>query len=320
MQRVTARGVGIAAARLAVLGVVASVLLPLIPAWPFVLFEHFRFQYLWVGTIVVAACAALRIRGWFDAALIATLVNALWLTPDLSRAPRPIPPGTPLRVLVLNVHTASSGFADVRDLIAATNADVIGLVEVDARWLAAVAPALASYSHRIEEPRADNFGIALYARLPMTGAAEKLGSQVPTAVATLEVTGTPLGIILTHPIPPVSAAALAEELAQLDAVAARVRATPSPVIVMGDLNATPWSRPFRDFVAATRLCDSRAGFGLQASFPAATPILRIPIDHLLASCSIGVRSRTIERDVGSDHLPVVVDLVIPTPPRTGDTQ
>lgn len=312
MQRVTAHGVGVAAARLAVVGVVASVLLPLIPAWPFVLFEHFRFQYVWGGALVVAACAALRIRGWFDAALIATLVNALWLTPDLTRARPPLPTGTPLRVLLLNVHTASTGFADVRELITETNADVIGLVEVDDRWLSALAPALASYPHRIEEPRPDNFGIALYARRPMTGAAEKVGSQVPTAVATLDVAGAPLGIILTHPIPPVSTAALAEQLAQLDAVAARVRTIASPVIAMGDLNATPWSRPFRDFVAATGLCDSRAGFGLQASFPAATAILRIPIDHLLASCSIGVRSRTIERDVGSDHLPVVVDLVVPT--------
>jgi endonuclease/exonuclease/phosphatase family metal-dependent hydrolase len=39
--------------------------------------------------------------------------------------------------------------------------------------------------------------------------------------------------------------------------------------------------------------------------------MRIPIDHMLVSCSIGVASRRIERDVGSDHLPVVVDLVIP---------
>jgi len=32
---------------------------------------------------------------------------------------------------------------------------------------------------------------------------------------------------------------------------------------------------------------------------------------VLVSCSIGVRSRRIERDVGSDHLPVLVDLSVP---------
>ena len=56
---------------------------------------------------------------------------------------------------------------------------------------------------------------------------------------------------------------------------------------------------------------TRAGFGVQATFPAQSRLLRIPIDHVLASCTIGVRDRVIERDVGSDHLPIVVDLVVP---------
>jgi endonuclease/exonuclease/phosphatase (EEP) superfamily protein YafD len=80
---------------------------------------------------------------------------------------------------------------------------------------------------------------------------------------------------------------------------------------MGDLNATPWSRPFVHLVESSGLCDTRAGFGVQASFPAASWLLRIPIDHVLASCGIGVQSRRIGRDVGSDHLPVIVDLVVP---------
>lgn len=305
-----ARRLAVAAIALAVVGVVASVLLPLIPAWPLTLFEHFRFQYLWVGILVVAGAAALRMRGWFDAALIATLINALWLVPDLSRTPRALPAGTPLRVLVLNVHTESSGFARVTQLIADTKPDVVGLVEVSERWLAELSPALAGYAFKIEQPRNDNFGVALYSKLTMIGASELVGSAVPTVVATIDVQGTQLRVLLTHPIPPVSSAALTDEVSQLAAVAARTH-TVTPVIVMGDLNATPWSRPFRDFIAASGLCDSRAGFGLQASFPAASAVLRIPIDHVLVSCSIGVRSRQIERDVGSDHLPVLVDLVVP---------
>jgi endonuclease/exonuclease/phosphatase (EEP) superfamily protein YafD len=304
------RSLATAALALATLGVLASVLLPLIPVWPFTLFEHFRLQYVWVGILVVAGCGALRTRGWFDAALIATLINALWIVPDLSRSKRAIPAGTPLRVLVLNVHTSSSAFADVIDLIADTKPDVVGLVEVNTRWLAELRPVLAPYAHKIEQPRNDNFGVALYSTLPMTGTADMLGSLLPTAVATIDVQGTQLVVLLTHPVPPVGGPALRDELSQLQAVAARARAS-QPVIVMGDLNATPWSRPFRDFMSASGLCDTRAGFGLQASFPASSALLRIPIDHVLVSCSIGVRSRLIERDVGSDHLPVLVDLVVP---------
>jgi hypothetical protein len=33
------------------------------------------------------------------------------------------------------------------------------------------------------------------------------------------------------------------------------------------------------------------------------------------SCSVGTADRTIERDVDSDHFPVVVDLVVPACPH-----
>jgi endonuclease/exonuclease/phosphatase (EEP) superfamily protein YafD len=70
-------------------------------------------------------------------------------------------------------------------------------------------------------------------------------------------------------------------------------------------------RPARRLGTGLGLCDTRAGFGLQASFPAWSAVMRIPIDHVLASCSIGVRDRWIGPDIGSDHLPVLIDLVVP---------
>jgi endonuclease/exonuclease/phosphatase (EEP) superfamily protein YafD len=127
-------------------------------------------------------------------------------------------------------------------------------------------------------------------------------------VARVPLGGAALAVIVTHPMPPVSAGALAQQEAQLAAVAARARQLAAPVVVLGDLNATPWSRPFARLRAHAGLCDSRRGFGLQATFPAAAGRLGIPIDHLLVSCTVAVRARRIGRDVGSDHLPVIVDL------------
>ena len=130
----------------------------------------------------------------------------------------------------------------------------------------------------------------------------------------------PLGatFLLVHPPPPVQRAMFDEQQRQLDAIAARVRALDGPVVVLGDLNATPWSRPFARLVAESGLLDTRAGFGVQASFPAAEPLLRIPIDHVLVSPGVGVTARRIERDVGSDHLPVYIELRIPADDRHRD--
>ncbi len=196
-------------------------------------------------------------------------------------------------------------------LIADEHPDVIGLVEVDQRWLEAIAPAVAGYSARIEQPRPDNFGVALYARGSIAGAITDFESPLPSVDAAITLHGARFEVILTHPLPPVRSGAIEQQHRQFDAIAARARASDQPVVIMGDFNATPWSRPFQRLLGASGLCDSRAGFGAQASFPVASALLRIPIDHLLVSCSVGVRDRRLGVDVGSDHLPVIVDLVFP---------
>lgn len=292
------------------LGVAAAVLVALVPAWPLSLAEHFRIQYLVGGVLVVAAAAALRMRGWFDAAAIATLVHLAFVLPDLVQQRRPVPAGTPVRVLLLNVHTSSTSYASVARLIADVKPDVVALVEVDEQWLTGIAPAVAGYPARIEHPRTDNFGVALYTRGALEAGIEYLGSY-PSIVGTLDVAGTPLSIVLTHPIPPVARDLVELHADQLAEVGRRARELGPRTLVMGDFNATPWSRPFRALVGRSGLCDTRAGFGVQASFPAASAIVRIPLDHVLVSCAIGVRDRWIARDVGSDHLPVVADLVVP---------
>jgi endonuclease/exonuclease/phosphatase (EEP) superfamily protein YafD len=283
-----------------------------IPVWPLALVEHFRVQMLVGGILVVGACAALRSR-YFDAAALATLLHLIWLLPDLSASPRPLPAdGRPVRVLLLNVLSSNTRYAEVRKLIADSDADIVALAEIQDTWVRELAPSLAGYSARIEHPRNDNFGLALYSRLPLTGGVEYLGA-FPSVVASASVPdGVPVHLVLTHPMPPISGYYFGLMEEQLAAVGARARTLAPHAIILGDFNATPWSRPFRHLVEASGFCDSRAGFGLQTSWvPDLSRVMQLPIDHVLVSCGIGVRDRRIERDVGSDHRPVVVDLVVP---------
>lgn len=289
---------------LVVLGAVATAM----PVWPLVLVDHFRVQLVLGGALVIAVAAVLRIPGYLDAAILATGVHVFALASDLCAAPSRMPAsGTHVRVLVLNVLTENRHYAEVKQLIADTHPDVVGLVEVNRTWLTELAPALTGFAGRLEQPRDDNFGVALYSRGPLAGAIEALdpGHELPVAIGLAEG----LHIVLVHPLPPMSADAVRHQLAVLAAVADRVLA---PTLVIGDLNATPWSTPFRTLVVRGGLCDTRSGFGIQGSFPSSLPaILRIPIDHALVSCDVGVADRHIERPVGSDHLPVVVELVVP---------
>lgn len=306
------RRVATVAIRVAIGGLVAAAFAAFLPLWPCSLFEHFRVQYLFAAVLLAAAAYPIAPRGWFDAALITALIELCILAPDLQRARRPLPAdGTPVRFLLANVLTANERYANVRDLIASTHPDLVGLVEVDDIWLAELEPALAGY-RRLTSPRSDNLGIALYARGSIDGAIEALGTEWPSVVATVTFAHARLSVVLTHPIPPITAAHERAQTRQLDAVAARALTLPPPVAIAGDLNATPWSRTFLRLVARSGLCDSRAGFGLQTTFPTNLAILGIPIDHVLLSCDVGVRDRRIGPAIGSDHFPVILDLVLPT--------
>lgn len=97
----------------------------------------------------------------------------------------------------------------------------------------------------------------------------------------------------------------------LDGLSARVLQTIGPKIVVGDLNTSPLAASFRRFVAESGLVDAAQGFGWQATWPAALgQPLRIRLDHVLHSRDLGVAHFAVGPRIGSDHLPIVVDLTL----------
>jgi len=82
-----------------------------------------------------------------------------------------------------------------------------------------------------------------------------------------------------------------------------------PRVVMGDLNATPWSASLRGLLRESRLVNSQAGFGVSGTWPSSMPAAgRIPIDHCLHSLEVVTVAREVGPDVGSDHRPLKVAL------------
>lgn len=125
-----------------------------------------------------------------------------------------------------------------------------------------------------------------------------------------------MNLIGVHTLPPVSAGYAAGRAAQLAEAARRVDASPEPVVVAGDLNATRWSAPLRRLLGETRLRDASRGFGLQGTWPTGLGWSgMIRVDHVLVSPDWRVEDhRCGPTDLGSDHRAVVVDLVLPNTP------
>jgi endonuclease/exonuclease/phosphatase (EEP) superfamily protein YafD len=88
-----------------------------------------------------------------------------------------------------------------------------------------------------------------------------------------------------------------------------VTASPHPTIVVGDFNATLWSKPVRRLFAAT---DLRAPDRWPLLTYPATYFwpLRIPIDTMLVSPGLSFVGLQRVQRFGSDHFPIVAQIAI----------
>jgi len=222
--------------------------------------------------------------------------------------------GTRLRLVSLNVHTENEHRDLVLKFLQNADADVILLMEVNAAWMQALQPLRTNYAQVIAEPREDNFGIALLSRLPLTNSeVMELGrAGVPTIATTISVGGEPLFLLGTHPLPPGSATYARLRNEQLQEIAALIRRHNVSAIVLGDLNCTPWSPYFTDLLRDSGLKNISSRGGLFGSWPAWLPCARIPLDHGLVSPTLRVIEKRLGPPVGSDHLPLILELQIPT--------
>ena len=239
--------------------------------------------------------------------------------------------------MTYNVHSCrgTDGKLDVGRIaavIAQSRPDIVALQEVDVRrsrtggidQAHAVAERLGMHFHfnaalTVAEER---YGDALLTALPMklikSGPLPNLrkvevrGRKIEledrgALWAEIEVEGRPVQVITTHLglVPP-------EQKLQTQVLAGPewLGAAPRPLIVLGDLNATPRYAAYKRLVAglhdARKLAPGRPG---APTFPSRMPMIRI--DHIFVSDGIevdGVHAPdTALGRIASDHLPLVMD-------------
>jgi endonuclease/exonuclease/phosphatase (EEP) superfamily protein YafD len=116
-------------------------------------------------------------------------------------------------------------------------------------------------------------------------------------------------VLAVHPPPPRHRDWWKLRNRQLEEIANLVRSHSGTWLVLGDLNTTPWAPSFRRLVRASGLVNSALGHGLDPTWPARWPWpLRIPIDHCLHSPALTTINRRVGPAIGSDHLPLIVDI------------
>ncbi len=250
-------------------------------------------------------------------------------------------PGSSIRVMTYNIHSCIGIDGKIRpnrvaDVIAAAEADIVCLQEVDAgRARTNFGDQSALIANRLRMHCEffpilvygnQRYGLAILSRFPITlrrtdrfpptksrrpretrGA---MWAEIDSAGAHLQVINTHLGLQSSERHQQVTTLLEEDWLGEI--------ATGDPIVVCGDLNAGPKSK------VVTRLsqfldCDDavRTKRPPSPTFPSPFPLRQI--DHILFNdrfvCRSFNRVRTPNAREASDHLPVVADLV----PRLGSS-
>ena len=288
-------------------------------AWPFELMSQFTVQVL---TMQVVGLGVLMLvgRARLAAAFLPFLViNLLVVAPYLLfPAWRAEAAGGPTRltVMAVNIHHSRHQADLLQAEIDRIDPDVIILVEPTANWYGDRSPLRVARPHVIFHRDGAGTGIMMASRIPWERASTYTlsSSYSPSVYATFcpAPERGPAGcvdLLGVHPVSPIGAKRSRMRNAELKAIAQFVRERqPERFVVLGDFNTTPWSVRFSELIQTARLEESPVGRGLTATWISKSPLIGLPIDHVLVGRDIHVVHQEVGRDIGSDHYPVVATL------------
>ncbi|MEM6667336.1 MAG: endonuclease/exonuclease/phosphatase family protein [Pseudomonadota bacterium] len=272
------------------------------------LLSHFRAHLglALIGAALVFLLLKAPVRGALSGvagcAALATLVPVLWLN-----AAKPTGGDPMLRILHFNMLGENRRADEIATLIRAEEPDVVFLLE--GTPMEPHFEALSDlYPYRLPCQWAVNrCDLQVLSRLPLDEAELQPMPHSGNRVAMLPFTlgGQEITVVGAHFSKPYQDGVL---WWQLHHMADRLAAIETPLVLVGDFNATPWSKLLVDF-------KEKAGFryvaGFRGSWPAEAGPLGFPIDHAL------VRGRAVPTDIamladdfGSNHRGFILGIAI----------
>jgi endonuclease/exonuclease/phosphatase (EEP) superfamily protein YafD len=289
--------------------------------WVPALIAHFRPHLASASLACLLISAIARRPVAFAASVVLLAVHGAPLLPYLGIASEAQAlPLANLRVLTLNMHSESTDPAALRRLIEAEHPDLVALTEMPNDLDALVSEIAVLPRYRTGRMTASPFAVALFSRWPITRSQVERGPDQPWPVLAADVCDTEvwqgcLRVIALHSARPFGVGAGQQKL-QLT-VAARLAASAPDhhVVLMGDLNLTPWAPRFSELLTSGDLTDTGRRRGLWATWLCRLPFIGLFLDHVLVSPDIQAQNNRLGPDVGSDHLPVIADLSVPVGTR-----
>jgi endonuclease/exonuclease/phosphatase (EEP) superfamily protein YafD len=285
--------------------------------WAFDIAASFRVQYVVVDVLLALACLLQRKRIWC-LALAACAAFSAWpvlpyvALPINAAAAAPVSQHT-IKILSANVLYRNHSAQRLLEIVREESPDIVLLVEYTPEWAAQVGELRAAYPYHLEGPLKNPWGIALFSRFPFDSSKAIPVGPSYGVQASVRTPDGPLMVIGTHLASPMTPSRAATRDSQLDSLATRVGRVTGPIVVVGDLNITPYSPLFQDWLARTDLTDTRRGRTLSPSWPVQLPMLGVPIDHCAVGHGVMIVGHRRLPAFGSDHYPILAELALASP-------
>ncbi len=274
--------------------------------WVFDLMANYR-PHLGVVLLLGAGLAWAADRHAGLAAVFGGLVAVAGLAPlYLGSHPVPAPGAEQIEIVSFNVGVSNPNRAEVADFLTAENPDVVFLFESSFEWEEAMRHAEVPLTIVAVVPRDQLAGVTVLASADLFPTMIEVDIHREVVALSVILDGQQIEIIGVHPPSPTTGQRAERRDRILREAAEWVAGREVPVVLVGDLNVTPWSAAYRMLGWRGGLVDSMSGSGMQASWPVGWGVLAIPIDHVLYTAGIGSVGRRLGPSLGSAHRPVLV--------------
>jgi endonuclease/exonuclease/phosphatase (EEP) superfamily protein YafD len=208
------------------------------------------------------------------------------------------------------VYTKNKEWSKFIALIETENPNIIVTQEVNNKWINHLSVIEKKYPFNVKLPRSDNFGMAVYSKFPIVKKVDLTTDRfaIPTISITIQIENKNIEIISMHPLPPINNEYFNSRNKQINFIANYCKNAETPIILIGDLNTSLWSKYYTHLENLSKLHNTRRGFGILPSWPANIFPFRIPIDHCMVSPEFDVINTKLGTNINSDHLPLIVTL------------
>jgi len=286
-----------------------------------------RFQIALVALTIIVGLPAVRFPVTLPECLfLGVLIGVVfwqltWVGPYFPGATRAVqsckgtePANERIALLTSNVLLTNRGANRFLEIIHKTSPDVVLAVEVDEWWTDRLwAGVKARYPHKIWHPLSNGYGLALFSRLELIKPEVRFlfDPAIPSIRTEVKLrSGAVITLYGVHPRPPAVRQDSTERDVELLLIAQEIKERGSPAIVLGDLNDVAWSPTTLRFMEVGDLLDPRRGRGFYNTYPARWPGLRYPLDYIFCTRQFRICSMNVLPPFGSDHLPLVAELVL----------